>query len=236
MTTRIFAGLLALGAAAMSGPAHAAVGTADLWISGGGVSGHLTLTYTISGTGANPIADISGVISDASLGITNQAVIGLIPIDPVVPLPDFVTAPDFSYIQVPGGVPSPPAAFPSTTLSYDNTYYPGGSWSVCTDYPFFGGVLDVYGVAFTIANGDAVDLWSNGVLPGATSSDYGLTFATPIATLAAVNPEYTVSAEQYIAGGVTVAAPEPSTWAMMLLGFAGLGFAGYRKARKTATA
>ena len=26
-------------------------------------------------------------------------------------------------------------------------------------------------------------------------------------------------------------APEPSTWAMMLLGFAGLGFAGYRKAK-----
>jgi PEP-CTERM motif len=26
--------------------------------------------------------------------------------------------------------------------------------------------------------------------------------------------------------------PEPSTWAMMLLGFAGLGFAGYRRARK----
>ena len=29
-------------------------------------------------------------------------------------------------------------------------------------------------------------------------------------------------------GGV----PEPSTWAMMLLGFAGLGFAGYRRGRK----
>jgi hypothetical protein len=28
------------------------------------------------------------------------------------------------------------------------------------------------------------------------------------------------------------AVPEPSTWAMMLLGFAGLGFAGYRGARK----
>ena len=25
--------------------------------------------------------------------------------------------------------------------------------------------------------------------------------------------------------------PEPSTWAMMLLGFAGLGYAGYRKAK-----
>ena len=34
---------------------------------------------------------------------------------------------------------------------------------------------------------------------------------------------------------VTAAAiPEPSTWAMMLLGFAGLGFAGYRRARKAA--
>jgi PEP-CTERM motif len=28
--------------------------------------------------------------------------------------------------------------------------------------------------------------------------------------------------------------PEPSTWAMMLIGFAGLGFAGYRSSRKTA--
>jgi hypothetical protein len=30
------------------------------------------------------------------------------------------------------------------------------------------------------------------------------------------------------------AAPEPSTWAMMLIGFAGLGFAGWRTQRKTA--
>ena len=30
--------------------------------------------------------------------------------------------------------------------------------------------------------------------------------------------------------------PEPSTWAMMLLGFAGLGFAGYRASRKSAVA
>jgi hypothetical protein len=29
--------------------------------------------------------------------------------------------------------------------------------------------------------------------------------------------------------GTPTAAPEPSTWAMMLLGFAGLGFAGYRR-------
>jgi hypothetical protein len=35
---------------------------------------------------------------------------------------------------------------------------------------------------------------------------------------------------------LSVSTPEPSTWAMMLLGFAGLGFAGYRKAHSARTA
>ena len=32
-------------------------------------------------------------------------------------------------------------------------------------------------------------------------------------------------------GDVIASTPEPATWAMMIIGFAGLGFAGYRKAR-----
>ena len=32
---------------------------------------------------------------------------------------------------------------------------------------------------------------------------------------------------------VTAAVPEPSTWAMMLIGFAGLGYAGHRASRKS---
>jgi hypothetical protein len=35
----------------------------------------------------------------------------------------------------------------------------------------------------------------------------------------------------FVLGG---AVPEPSTWAMMLVGFAGLGFAGYRSTRRRA--
>ena len=35
----------------------------------------------------------------------------------------------------------------------------------------------------------------------------------------------------FAVGGVA-SAPEPSTWAMMLLGFASLGYAGYRRARE----
>ena len=233
MRHRIAAALPLFGALALAGQAHAVTpaGTATLWINGGGVSGSVTLTYALVAGGQDPVVGISGTITDTALGILNQSITDLIPIDPVVPLPDFVTAPDFSYLSVPGGVPSPPANQPSTTLSYDNYYYPGGSWLVCLDYPFFGGVLDVYGLAFTLANGDAVDLWSNGVFPGSTVADYGLTFATPIP---ATDPDYTVSAAQYIAGGVTVAVPEPSSWAMMVLGFAGLGFAGYRRSRKAA--
>ena len=37
-------------------------------------------------------------------------------------------------------------------------------------------------------------------------------------------------------GGVGGAIPEPSTWAMMLLGFAGLGYASYRASRRAANA
>jgi hypothetical protein len=35
-------------------------------------------------------------------------------------------------------------------------------------------------------------------------------------------------------GTFTTAVPEPSTWAMLLLGFAGIGFMGYRRRSKPA--
>ncbi len=34
-------------------------------------------------------------------------------------------------------------------------------------------------------------------------------------------------------GLITSGVPEPSTWAMMLLGFAGLGYAGFKRTRKS---
>ena len=82
---------------------------------------------------------------------------------------------------------------------------------------------------FNISGGNApagavVDLFDNGVSP-TTGVNYG-GFGVAVATSAI--------SENYVAGGVTANLPEPSTWAMMLLGFAGLGFAGYRRSRKAA--
>ena len=43
---------------------------------------------------------------------------------------------------------------------------------------------------------------------------------------------YTNPTTDTVDGFVGTPVPEPSTWAMMLAGFAGLGFLGYRKARR----
>ncbi len=57
---------------------------------------------------------------------------------------------------------------------------------------------------------------------GATPGVYEWTWGT------GANQNFTIDI------GVTPAVPEPSTWAMMLIGFAGLGYAGYRTSRKSA--
>lgn len=44
----------------------------------------------------------------------------------------------------------------------------------------------------------------------------------------------TLSGHDYSTDAGVSSAPEPSTWAMLLLGFAGLAFAGYRKSRRNA--
>jgi hypothetical protein len=53
-------------------------------------------------------------------------------------------------------------------------------------------------------------------------------FPTSLAFIGGVSANFTVSS------AVSAAVPEPSTWAMMLAGFAGLGFASYRAAQRTA--
>jgi hypothetical protein len=58
-------------------------------------------------------------------------------------------------------------------------------------------------------------------------------FITPIAAKGGTD---IFSLEEAVAlNSVVIGTPEPSTWAMMLLGFVGLGFVGYRKSRTKTT-
>ena len=58
-------------------------------------------------------------------------------------------------------------------------------------------------------------------------------FITPIAASGGTD---VFSLEEAVSlNSVVIGTPEPSTWAMMLLGFAGLGFVGYRKSRTKTT-
>jgi hypothetical protein len=66
-----------------------------------------------------------------------------------------------------------------------------------------------------------------------TTSDFVNNVAGFMAAVDALGPKGTGE----IAGtGSIVSTPEPSTWAMMLIGFAGLAYAGYRKAKSARAA
>jgi hypothetical protein len=90
--------------------------------------------------------------------------------------------------------------------------------------------LDPNGVDFWTGDSDTGTVWEINIASGAIVQQW--TTGTGPSTLygLSVNGEITSGG----GGGPTV--PEPSTWAMMLVGFAGLGFMAYRKAKGGRTA
>jgi hypothetical protein len=80
--------------------------------------------------------------------------------------------------------------------------------------------IDFAGFSY-ISNGLAYNIYFNGSGGVCTSNSY-------CSSTVAAGPDTPISFS------VTAAVPEPSTWAMMLLGFAGIGFMAYRR-RNNAT-
>ncbi len=190
-------------------------GTVPLKFSGAGLSGSGFLTFgpdPVLGdpSGALAITGITGTFSDSNVGISNATITGIIPIDPVSPPKGAPFPNSFSIFSV----TNPPPM--DVGISYDNLFYPGGSPDVCPGYPFSGGFLDIYGVLFTLNNGDTVDFFSNGNDPSLLGAIYG-----------AVVIDSTSTVIDNVAGGVSASVPEPGS--LLLLGSFLLGAAALRR-------
>ncbi|HEY2750219.1 PEP-CTERM sorting domain-containing protein [Phenylobacterium sp.] len=226
----------ALLAASVSGlPAQAA--TAIFSFSGGAFSGSgvFTITPNVSPPDPNPlcgtagnnacradppgawaITGVTGTFSDTNLGISNAAITGLVPIHPANerdPTFDPLVPTSLSFVNY--SLPAPGA------LTYNNLFFTAGSPIDCA-YPFSGTFLDVFGAAFTVEGGLTVDLWGDGAEPV-----LGLTYGVGVTD--------GVRRLDYQFDGVSASArvPEPSTWALLLAGFGGLGW-NLRRARSRA--
>ncbi len=185
---------------------HAKADTFQLTFSGSGVSGSATVTYGTATDGkysqALEVTGISGTFSDSNVGITNATITGLLPLNLATPEPTNFAAPsDFSKFAVATGLPD----YANGVLTYDNLFWPGGSPQTGSDYPFFGGYLDVYGLLFSLDNGTTVDFWSNGILTDGAAPDYGAAVVTSQAAL------------DYVGNGVAVT-PEPSSLWLLATG------------------
>jgi hypothetical protein len=156
-TNVLMLGLFALASTFASTPS-ALADSYSFAFSGNGITTSGTFTVAPTGTaGADTITGINGFFSDSNAHFSG-AITGL----ELAPPPN----------RAPDGTFSAPA-FTDAGFSYDNLLYPAGnSPAVCIDaLAFFGGVFDIYGVAFDVAGGYTVDLWSQGALGGYTVGD-----------------------------------------------------------------
>jgi PEP-CTERM motif len=114
------------------------------------------------------------------------------------------------------------------TNKFVGTIIPISIAGVAADSPFFDSALP--GVISEFLQG--IDEYLN---PNSTLFDpnFPLIYTSqPDLNLYALTDHFSAYAESSLTDSVILQIPEPSTWAMMLLGLAGLGYAGYRRARE----
>ena len=166
--------------------------------------------------GAYAITGITGTFSDATDGISDATITGLVPISPVNehdPIFDPLVPTSLSYVG---------------PLSYDNLFFPNGNPFDC-DFPYDGTYFDVFGVAFTLSNGDTAVLWGDGIRPAdgpvPLFDANGNLIVGPTYGLGVLNSDDVELSSAF--SGVNAAVPEPSSIALLLAGLAMIGGAFY---------
>jgi hypothetical protein len=124
--------------------------------------------------------------------------------------------------------PNPPNAVgsPDGNYLFNNVGYGGN--------PHF----DLFGLLFTAGayEYNIYSLIAPGSRPDTLIDGYQLSTTNPGGILYLENPEFPNQQPGTLFAQEVSAVPELSTWAMMLFGFAGVGFVAYRRAKKSALA
>jgi len=206
---------------------------------GVGSTGHVSLTVGPDSYAGQPNGDpanaqlitgASGTFSDSHLNISNVAITGVLARNFATPAdvidgdwqPGDVPFP-YSFSELPVSDTNPPV------ITYSDLFYLGGSPQSCWDYPFAGGMFDTYGVMFTLANGDVVDLWSDGSLFVPTGTPVWLTYGFTVLTPDSSPEGFAIGDYQF--SGVRAAVPEPDF--LWLFGAGVLGLFAWRRSAET---
>ncbi len=175
--------------------------------------------YTAGGGGMNALVGDGTLLLGASNATTVAFFIS--PLDPALAIPGPSTV-----LESAGDL-----AFSGSTLLLSGTNASGGDSLVNVSShsvvgAFSPGENAVFGLANDGTTTYAVDGTEIFIVNTATGA------LTPLFNYGGLSALGAANGTAFIAEGPSGAIPEPSTWAMLLLGFVGLGYAGYRK-RKT---
>lgn len=152
------------------------------------------------------VFSISGTVTDASLGLNNAAITGLVAVNPANerdPTFDPLVPASLSFV-----------GDSNVYFSYDNLFYPNGAPIVC-DFPFTGTSIDPFGIAFTVAGGDTVELWGDGNFGPGGSLTYGVGVLAYDSS--AIEP-YSQPVNQFAGVSARFDVPEPGSGALVAVG------------------
>jgi len=173
-------------------------------------------TSGVAATGTYEVTGITGTFTDTAVGISGT-ITGLY--SPI------------SYITATTATTTNPVAFTSGGLSYDDLFFPGGnSPADCPGYPFSGGDVDTYGIAFNISGGDVGEFFSNGIFPTSTNPLYAAADASSTGLLDNPNAGSETGPVGVLGAFSATAVPEPGS--IMLLSAGSLLVAAFLRSRR----